>query len=415
MKYFINCLIFWEDYSMLLENICRVVTFMKKIISFAICLVMALGIYVTPVFAADDIKVFVNGQHLIFDVPPVIVGGRTLVPMRAIFEELGAEIEWEANFQMVTATRGNTLIRLQIDNNIASVNGVDVTLDVPARLVDGRTLVPLRFVGESLDCDVQWDGNRRQVTITGVIPTAEPTPIAPTPTPTQILSIEINGVNVRLDTPPVIIDGVIFAPVRAAAEIINYDADWLSDTNTIIFTSGTNTISIQLGARTFTINGKERPLDVPAQVIDARTMIPLAAILESVGFMVEHNIARNLITVTSPAASISTTVPTQPPSPTPILAFLTLNREYKAADGMTVVLKSIDINRRQGSTRYTISYTLKNETSDKRLTEGSFKLFFTNDTGENQFGFFNDLFPGDIVEREYTFEALNSLTPLVLE
>lgn len=138
---------------------------MKRLITLILCLIVALGAFPSTTVASSDIRVILNGQQLSFDVAPIIIDGRTLVPMRVIFEALGADIEWNQNTREVTGVRGNTTVRLQIDNAVATVNGNNVTLDVPARLIDGRTLVPLRFVGESLDADVQWNGATRTVTI----------------------------------------------------------------------------------------------------------------------------------------------------------------------------------------------------------------------------------------------------------
>ncbi|MBE7046975.1 MAG: copper amine oxidase N-terminal domain-containing protein [Ruminococcaceae bacterium] len=109
----------------------------------------------------------INDQHKIFDVMPQIVDGRTLVPMRGIFEEFGAEIMWEQSTRTVTAKVGDKAIVLIVDNPVAKVNDADVTLDVAAQIVDGRTMVPVRFVAEALGCNVDWDGDTRTVIISG--------------------------------------------------------------------------------------------------------------------------------------------------------------------------------------------------------------------------------------------------------
>jgi hypothetical protein len=138
---------------------------MRKIMVIVLGFLLTLGLLVMPVYADEEIKVFVNGQEITLDVPPLIMEGRTMVPLRAIFESLGAAVEWEAESQKVTSTKGNTKIELQIDKNTAIVNGISETLEVPAKLVGGRTMVPLRFVGEALDCLVEWDGDLRTVSV----------------------------------------------------------------------------------------------------------------------------------------------------------------------------------------------------------------------------------------------------------
>ncbi len=112
------------------------------------------------------VRVKVNGKQLSFDVPPEIQNGRTVVPLRTIFEELGAVVEWDEPTQTIKATKGETEIVLQVGNYKASVNGEDIRLDVPPQVKSGRTLVPLRFVSESLGAEVQWNQTLQLVTIT---------------------------------------------------------------------------------------------------------------------------------------------------------------------------------------------------------------------------------------------------------
>lgn len=113
-----------------------------------------------PTGLQPSILVYVNGQPVSFDVPPTIEGGRVLVPLRPVFEALGAAVHYDAPSRSITARRGESLIRLAVDSTAAIVNGAPVTLDVPARVIDGRTLVPVRFAGEALGEPVQWNENR---------------------------------------------------------------------------------------------------------------------------------------------------------------------------------------------------------------------------------------------------------------
>lgn len=112
-----------------------------------------------------EIKVDINSSLLDFDQPPVIVEGRTLVPLRAIFEALGAEVEWNGETQMVTAVKGSTIIKLKIGSYAAERNGEALALEVPAMIMNGRTLVPARFIAECLGAVVDWDSGTRTVLI----------------------------------------------------------------------------------------------------------------------------------------------------------------------------------------------------------------------------------------------------------
>lgn len=132
---------------------------MKKKI-FAFTMVAALS-----VSAAGATSLVVDGTNVQTDVPPVIVDGRTLVPVRALFESLGATVDWDETTQTVTATKEDTVISMQIGSTAASVNGATQVLDVPAQTIEGRTMVPARFAAESLDARVLWDNNTQSAYI----------------------------------------------------------------------------------------------------------------------------------------------------------------------------------------------------------------------------------------------------------
>lgn len=130
-------------------------------------LVTAFLALMAGVVSADDpgITVHFNGKRIFFDAPPVVENGTTLVPFRAIFEKVGAEVAFDSATQKVTAKRGNLTIEMTIDSSTASVNGQSVSLAVPPKVVSRRTLVPLRFVGEALGAKVNWDPVRQRIDI----------------------------------------------------------------------------------------------------------------------------------------------------------------------------------------------------------------------------------------------------------
>lgn len=111
------------------------------------------------------ITVNVGGNKVTFDQNPVVKESRTLVPLRAIFEALGATVDWNQDTMTVTSTLGDITVSLTIGSNILTVNGEEKALDVPAEVLNGRTLVPVRAISEAFNCHVGWDGNTRTVTI----------------------------------------------------------------------------------------------------------------------------------------------------------------------------------------------------------------------------------------------------------
>ena len=122
-----------------------------------------------------------NNTVLGFSTPPVMEEDRMLVPMRFLFEQMGAEVKWDENTQTATATvpvsadaqlrtfgaETAKSVTFAIDNTTATVNGATAEMDVPARLVNDKTMVPLRFLSENLGCTVDWD----EATNTAIITT----------------------------------------------------------------------------------------------------------------------------------------------------------------------------------------------------------------------------------------------------
>ena len=137
---------------------------MKKILWLFLSFVIA-GLIVPYEAGAASPSIVIDGVVEEYDQPPVIENGRTLVPMRGIFETLGASVEWEAETQSILASRSGTTVELEIGDNTAYVNGESVALSVPPKVINGRTVVPLRFVSESLGADVGWDSGSRTVRI----------------------------------------------------------------------------------------------------------------------------------------------------------------------------------------------------------------------------------------------------------
>ena len=119
----------------------------------------------------DGITVMLDGKKIEFDVEPILVKDRTMVPMRAIFEALGAKVDWDDDKQTAFGMNANTVVAFQIDNNKMQKSSVDgksetIELDVPAMLVNDRTLVPLRAISESFGNKVDWVDETQTVVIT---------------------------------------------------------------------------------------------------------------------------------------------------------------------------------------------------------------------------------------------------------
>ncbi len=140
---------------------------MKKFL----CLVMAISLIISSfgmisVFAQEKISIRINGELCEFDTNPLIINDRTMVPMRAIFEALGAKITWVDRTKTVVGVRNQQIIKLTINSDKAYIDDKEVTLDSVPVIVDSRTYVPVRFVSEALGEKVEWDAATKTVVIT---------------------------------------------------------------------------------------------------------------------------------------------------------------------------------------------------------------------------------------------------------
>lgn len=127
-----------------------------------------LNLSVNHAHAYSDISIYIeNGDNQYYNSEGVIENGTTLVPLRGIFESLGATVQWNQKDQTIDAEKGNTKVWLKIGSETAKVNGKAVTISVPAQVREGRTFFPLRFISQSLGETVHWDSSSRTVTIGG--------------------------------------------------------------------------------------------------------------------------------------------------------------------------------------------------------------------------------------------------------
>lgn len=134
---------------------------MKRIISLFLVAIFAL--VPLSVSAESDIKVLLDGVEVEFDQPPVIISDRTMVPVRAIYEALGAEVSWDGDTRTASGTRNGISVSFTIDNPTVVVNYNEKAIDAPAVIVSDRTLVPVRALAEGFGVKVDWDAATRTV------------------------------------------------------------------------------------------------------------------------------------------------------------------------------------------------------------------------------------------------------------
>ena len=186
---------------------------MKRLFS----IILSSALFFSSFVSASAINVHVNNNNISMDVPPVIVEGRTLVPVAAIAQSLKGEVSWDASTKTVTITRDSKIIKLQLNNKTVTVDGQVMNLDVPAQSINGRTMVPVSFIAQAFNEKVVWHPSTQTVLINSDAPVTLNIPavqVNPSQTTYKIirivdgdtLIIDYNGVEERVrligvDTP----------------------------------------------------------------------------------------------------------------------------------------------------------------------------------------------------------------------
>lgn len=138
---------------------------MKKIISLLLVVGLVLSSATLAFANESEISVYVEGQKVSFDVPPQTINDRTMVPIRAIFEVMGATVNWDNATQTAICTKDNTVVKMTLNSKTEYINDVPYEMDVAPVIVDNRTLAPARYVAEAFGYFVNWDGNTKSVLI----------------------------------------------------------------------------------------------------------------------------------------------------------------------------------------------------------------------------------------------------------
>lgn len=136
---------------------------MKRIMFLAIVAILLIS--AIAVSANAQVNVVLDGKKINFETSPAIVEGRTLLPIRSVVEAIGGDVQWDNGTKTVTINTCDVEISIVINSKNPIVNGEAKNLDVAAQIIGGRTMVPLRFVGEALGAEVGFDANTKTVTI----------------------------------------------------------------------------------------------------------------------------------------------------------------------------------------------------------------------------------------------------------
>lgn len=141
---------------------------MKRLLALFVATIMYVSAMGITVVANEKVTLIVNGEEVDFsgDQEPVIQNGRTLVPFRATFEKMGADVKWFEDIKLCEAEYGGITVGITIgDTKVSLGEAAQIESDVPAQIINGRTMVPLRVLSESIGADVSWDSETRTVSV----------------------------------------------------------------------------------------------------------------------------------------------------------------------------------------------------------------------------------------------------------
>lgn len=142
---------------------------MKKILSILVGAIMLISMMCISVYADNEISVYLDGSKVEFDVKPLIINERTMVPIRAIFEKMGATVEWNQSTSSAVCTKDDTVVKMTVNSTNMYVNNQKIEMDTTPIVIDGRTLAPARYVAEAFGSEVEWDQQNSAVIITSKI------------------------------------------------------------------------------------------------------------------------------------------------------------------------------------------------------------------------------------------------------
>jgi murein tripeptide amidase MpaA len=254
----------------------------------------------------NEVDVVINGVETNFDQPALLMNYRTMVPVRGVFEELGASLSWNNTTKTAVIKKAGTVVSLTVGNKTATVNGKSYTLDAPATIINSRTLIPLRFVGEAIGASVKWESSTRTAYITSQEqPEAEPDPVPEEDKNSgneTLVDIIINDEKINFSPDARIKNSTTIAPLVDLLKEQGANYKW--EDGSLVVTFNDNQIILSNGSKTAVVNGKEITLTTPVEVIEGRTMVPVSLVADVLNWELEWNGANKTLTIVKPEETI---------------------------------------------------------------------------------------------------------------
>ena len=231
------------------------------------------------------VKVMLDGKEIKTSANAFLENGRVLVPMRSIFQELGATLRWEAATSSITATKNSDIVQLKIGSKQATINGRSTILEVAPKIYQSVTFVPTRFVSESLRINVKWDNSNRTVILT--------TPKAPSKTS---VSVAVNSN--KLTETGYLTEGRSFIPVSGVFTSLGASVSFDGTTSTLTVTKGGNVLVLKANSKQATLNGQSITLSAESKIDKGRFYAPTASVIQALNGTTMFDSKTNTVNIT---------------------------------------------------------------------------------------------------------------------
>ncbi len=264
---------------------------------------------------ASNVKIMVDGKMMRPPTPPLMMNGHVLLPMRSVFEQLGANVNWNASRHEVMATKGDRRMMLRVGDRNAEVNGKMMALDSAPMMYRNNVYVPLRAVSEALGANVAYNSSRREVAIT----TSRPVVAAPamprhaamppepdiglpaSAKPIQGATILVDGKKLSATDEPVMIGNTVMVPAQAVLQDLNARPNWNAQQHRLTATYSGQRISVIAGNRSAMIGNRTERLSETPFVYRNQVYVPLDFIGRAVGGTATWEASRKEVVINTQA------------------------------------------------------------------------------------------------------------------
>jgi murein tripeptide amidase MpaA len=247
-----------------------------------------------------EVNLVINNEKVSLSPSAILLNNRSMVPIRGVFEKLGASVSYNASAKSVTVKKDDTTVEVTIGSPTAYVNNQKVQLDTSPIIFNGRTMIPLRFVSEAIGASVKWNSVERTAYISLIEKPEEPKPAE-----THDVTIIIDGKQQSFNPEAVIQNGTVVVPLRDVLK--DETPTYLSENGKLKVEFAENTVLIENGKDTAEVNGETIKLRIPTNIINGETMIPLAFVTDLLDWQWEWDLDTKTVSIIKPTTIIEET------------------------------------------------------------------------------------------------------------